>query len=120
MITRAKKLGATIPFGPEDIPDVGCFRVLPDPTGAALAILKPLTTDRQGELRERAAIGRSSCRHGDRSERNRIDDQGTARSDHLERGVEFVEDPTDYGTLRIATLKDPEGNLIQLLQPLRS
>src|SRR5262249_40939930 len=34
-------------------------------------------------------------------------------------GVEFVEDPTDYGTLRIATLKDPEGNLIQLLQPLQ-
>ncbi|HYE89409.1 MAG TPA: VOC family protein [Terriglobales bacterium] len=33
-------------------------------------------------------------------------------------GVEFVETPTDYGTLRIATLKDPEGNLIQLLQPL--
>ena len=32
-------------------------------------------------------------------------------------GVEFVEDPTDYGTLRIATLKDPEGNLLQLLQP---
>ena len=34
-------------------------------------------------------------------------------------GVEFVEDPTDYGTLRIATLKDPEGNLLQLLQPRR-
>jgi len=34
-------------------------------------------------------------------------------------GVEFVEDPTDYGTLRIATLKDPDGNLLQLLQPLR-
>src|ERR687892_365434 len=34
-------------------------------------------------------------------------------------GVEFIEDPTDYGTLRIATLKDPEGNLIQLLQPRR-
>ncbi len=33
-------------------------------------------------------------------------------------GVEFVEDPTDYGTLRIATLKDPDGNLVQLLQPL--
>jgi predicted enzyme related to lactoylglutathione lyase len=32
-------------------------------------------------------------------------------------GVEFVEDPTDYGRLRIATLKDPEGNLLQLLQP---
>ena len=24
-------------------------------------------------------------------------------------GVEFVEDPTDYGNLTIATLKDPEG-----------
>ena len=35
-------------------------------------------------------------------------------------GVEFVEDPTDYGNLRIATLKDPEGNLIQLLEPLRT
>jgi predicted enzyme related to lactoylglutathione lyase len=32
-------------------------------------------------------------------------------------GVEFIEDPTDYGPLRIATLKDPEGNLVQLLQP---
>ena len=34
-------------------------------------------------------------------------------------GVEFIEPPTDYGELRIATLKDPEGNLIQLLQPRR-
>lgn len=33
-------------------------------------------------------------------------------------GVEFVERPTDYGQLRIATLKDPDGNLIQLLQPI--
>jgi predicted enzyme related to lactoylglutathione lyase len=33
-------------------------------------------------------------------------------------GVEFVERPTDYGRLRIATLRDPEGNLIQLLQPI--
>jgi len=32
-------------------------------------------------------------------------------------GVQFVEDPTDYGGLRIATLRDPEGNLVQLLQP---
>jgi predicted enzyme related to lactoylglutathione lyase len=31
-------------------------------------------------------------------------------------GVEFVEAPTDYGRLRIATLKDPEGNLLQLLR----
>ncbi len=34
-------------------------------------------------------------------------------------GVEFVEDPTDYDRLRIATLKDPEGNLIQLLQRIK-
>jgi predicted enzyme related to lactoylglutathione lyase len=31
-------------------------------------------------------------------------------------GVEFIENPTDYGGLCIATLKDPEGNLIQLFQ----
>ena len=31
-----------------------------------------------------------------------------------EAGVEFVQDPTDYGDLWIATLKDPEGNLVQL------
>ena len=31
-------------------------------------------------------------------------------------GVEFVEQPTDYGDLRIATLKDPDGNLVQLFQ----
>jgi len=34
-------------------------------------------------------------------------------------GVEFVEDPNDDGTLWIATLKDPDGNLVQLLQPSR-
>lgn len=32
-------------------------------------------------------------------------------------GVEFIEDPKDYGNLWIATLKDPEGNLVQLFQP---
>ena len=35
-------------------------------------------------------------------------------------GIEFVEDPTDYDNLRIATLKDPEGNLIQLLEQLKT
>lgn len=32
-------------------------------------------------------------------------------------GVEFIEEPTDYGEITIATLKDPEGNLVQLFQP---
>ena len=32
-------------------------------------------------------------------------------------GVEFIEDPTEYGgEMSIATLKDPEGNLVQLWQ----
>src|SRR5207247_1906173 len=31
-----------------------------------------------------------------------------------ETGVEFIQDPTDYGDMSIATLKDPEGNLVQL------
>ena len=31
-------------------------------------------------------------------------------------GVEFIEDPTDYENLSVATLKDPEGNLVQLVQ----
>jgi predicted enzyme related to lactoylglutathione lyase len=31
-------------------------------------------------------------------------------------GAEFVEAPTDYDTVSIATLEDPEGNLIQLIQ----
>lgn len=31
-------------------------------------------------------------------------------------GVEFVDDPADSGDLWIATLKDPEGNFVQLFQ----
>lgn len=32
-------------------------------------------------------------------------------------GVEFIEDPTEYGDdMSIATLKDPEGNLVQIWQ----
>ena len=34
-----------------------------------------------------------------------------------EAGVEFIEEPTEYGgEVLIATLKDPEGNLVQLWQ----
>ena len=31
-------------------------------------------------------------------------------------GVEFVEDPADHDTVSIATCRDPEGNLVQLIQ----
>jgi predicted enzyme related to lactoylglutathione lyase len=40
-LAKANKLGATIQFGPEDIPGVGRFGVLQDPTGAVLAVMKP-------------------------------------------------------------------------------
>ncbi len=33
-----------------------------------------------------------------------------------ESGVEFIEDPTKYDDMLIATMKDPEGNLVQLWQ----
>jgi predicted enzyme related to lactoylglutathione lyase len=44
---RARKLGATIPMNPEDIPGIGRFGVLQDPTGAVLAIMKPLPGQEQ-------------------------------------------------------------------------
>ena len=34
-------------------------------------------------------------------------------------GVDFIEAPTDYPNVRVATLKDPDGNLVQLLQFIR-
>jgi predicted enzyme related to lactoylglutathione lyase len=45
-------------------------------------------------------------------------DDVTAEYQRLKaKGVEFIEEPTNYDQLMIATLKDPEGNLIQLFQP---
>jgi predicted enzyme related to lactoylglutathione lyase len=41
-IARAKRFGGKIPMPPEDIPGVGRFGIFEDPTGAALAIMKPL------------------------------------------------------------------------------
>jgi uncharacterized protein len=46
-IAKAKKLGATIQFGPADIPGVGRFGVLQDPTGAVLAVMKPRPAENQ-------------------------------------------------------------------------
>ena len=37
---RAKRLGAQIVVEPQDIPQVGRFAVLVDPTGAALGIIR--------------------------------------------------------------------------------
>lgn len=41
-IARARKLGAEIVIEPTDIPGIGRFGVLEDPTGAVLAVMKPL------------------------------------------------------------------------------
>ncbi len=41
VIARARKLGAAIPMPPEDIPNVGRFGILSDPTGAVVAVMKP-------------------------------------------------------------------------------
>jgi predicted enzyme related to lactoylglutathione lyase len=30
--------------------------------------------------------------------------------------VEFVEDPKDFGNVWVATVRDPEGNYVQLVQ----
>jgi predicted enzyme related to lactoylglutathione lyase len=46
-IARARKLGARIPVDPEDIPGIGRFGVLEDPTAAVLAVLKPLPREEQ-------------------------------------------------------------------------
>jgi hypothetical protein len=46
-IARAGKLGARIQVGAEDIPGIGRFGVLEDPTGAVLAIMKPLPREKQ-------------------------------------------------------------------------
>jgi predicted enzyme related to lactoylglutathione lyase len=46
-IAKAKRLGATIQLGPEDIPGVGRFGVLQDPVGAMLAVMKPRPADTQ-------------------------------------------------------------------------
>lgn len=41
-VARARRLGAKVPVAPIDIPGVGRMAALEDPTGAALAMLKPL------------------------------------------------------------------------------
>ena len=43
---RAKKTGGKILMNPETIPTVGRISVLEDPTGAALALLKPMPTEK--------------------------------------------------------------------------
>jgi predicted enzyme related to lactoylglutathione lyase len=80
-----------------------------------------------GELRAPAlALGTHSEVHGHNTDPARhmlalwTDDVRTDWKGLKGAGVEFVEDPTDYANVRIAILKDPEGNLVQLLEPLKT
>jgi predicted enzyme related to lactoylglutathione lyase len=46
-IARARQQGGKIPMPAEDIPGVGRLGVLQDPTGAVLALLKPLPREKK-------------------------------------------------------------------------
>src|SRR3954447_10848043 len=66
-------------------------------------------------------LGTHSEVHGANSDPARhmvafISDDLVNDCDRLKKaGVVFIQDPTDYGDIWVATLKDPEGNLVQLL-----
>jgi predicted enzyme related to lactoylglutathione lyase len=68
------------------------------------------------------ALGTHSEVHGRNADPARhmvslLSDDVTAEWKRLKAaGVEFIEDPKDYGNLWLATLKDPEDNLVQLVQ----
>jgi predicted enzyme related to lactoylglutathione lyase len=38
---KAKSLGATICMGPQEIPNVGWFSIITDPTGCTIALFQP-------------------------------------------------------------------------------
>jgi predicted enzyme related to lactoylglutathione lyase len=80
------------------------FVVLGEPTGPAVA------------------LGTHSDVHGKAADANRhivafeTDDVRAEHERLKAAGVEFMEEPTDAGPVIVATFKDPEGNLLQLLQ----
>jgi len=41
-VAQARKLGAKIPMAPEDIPGIGRFGIIEDPTGGVIAVMKSL------------------------------------------------------------------------------
>ena len=46
-VERATKFSARITVSPEDIPGIGRYAVLNDPTGATLAVMKPTPMDKK-------------------------------------------------------------------------
>ena len=47
-----------------------------------------------------------------------VDDAHAAYHEMIENGVAFIVGPTDVGGAIIASFRDTEGNVLQLLQPL--
>lgn len=80
------------------------FVVLGDPGGPAVAL------GTHSEVRGRAT---DPARHIVGFETDDVTKDWQRLKD---AGVEFVEDPKDYGNVWVATFRDPEGNLLQLLQ----
>ena len=79
------------------------FVLLGDPNGPAVAL------GTHSEVRGRAS---DPARHMVGFETDDV----VRECDRLKSaGVEFIEDPKDYGDVWVATFKDPEGNLLQLL-----
>jgi predicted enzyme related to lactoylglutathione lyase len=80
------------------------FVILGDPNGAGLAL------GTHSDVRGRAA---EPARHIVGFE---TDDIQGETSRLKAAGVNFIEEPNDFGGGWIATFQDPEGNLVQLLQ----
>ena len=83
------------------------FVILGDPAGPSVAL---------GTHSEVHGPSRDPARHMVGLETDDIEGE-TSRL--KSQGVEFIEEPTDAGGdggVRVATFKDPEGNLVQLLQ----
>lgn len=81
------------------------FVVMGDPNAPALAL---------GTHSEVHGPNPDPARHISAFETDDIDAEFARLRD---QGVEFIEEPTEPGpTVRVATFKDPEGNLLQLLQ----
>jgi predicted enzyme related to lactoylglutathione lyase len=57
MLEKAKAAGASCKFGPEDIPDVGRFVVIADPTGAVFYLFAPIGQGEQPPLMSPGSIG---------------------------------------------------------------
>jgi predicted enzyme related to lactoylglutathione lyase len=84
--------------------DSGGFAVLGDANTAALCL---------GTHSEVSGTARDPYRHMVGLDSDDLDGDVRRLKD---AGVEVIEEPTAYGDMRMATVRDPEGNIVQLSQ----